>query len=155
MDIIAQPNENRVIELPNAEQIKKGLFKISGGKIRRKYASALEKYFAYGSIDDEQYRAGQRLYEDAYNGGVLSNLKAIDYSKMRTSTKEDMSWYVDDKRKKFSNAMFSKEIGRVQREILWHVVIFDEDIIKFDKNRHYAIGLLRETLNELVRHYKR
>lgn len=154
-----QPHDNKIIELPALEQIKKGLLVVRGGKYRSQYATKLEKYHAGGSISEDQYRAGDRLYQDAYHGGVLNQLKAIDYTKAKEGGRdfkdlEQMSWLRADKHKQFSDAMFCTEIGRVQRDILWWVCIFDCETSGFSDNRNFAIGLLRETLNELARYYK-
>jgi hypothetical protein len=153
-----QPNDNRVIELPAIEQIRKAMFTVVDGKYKKPYASLLEKYYVKGIISEAQYHAGTRLYTDAYYGGVLSQLKAIDYTKAKeigSTIKFDMSVNQADKHHNFSNAINNNEFGRIQKDILWHVCIFDMPLNQFSDNKMFASGLLRETLNELVRYYKK
>lgn len=153
-----QPYENKIIEIPNKQQMNKNEYVVREGKFRKKYATNLERYYAEGILSEDQYRAGDRLYQDAYHGGVLSQIKAIDYTAAKENPggikKMEMSWLRADKHKSFSDAMHSTEIGRLGRDILWHICIFDFNIKSFDENRHFASGLLRETLNELVRYYR-
>jgi hypothetical protein len=152
-----QPNENRVIELPNIEQIKKAMFVVVNNKYQKKYATNLERYYHTGIISEAQYYAGTRLYCDAYYGGVLSQMKAIDYTRAKeigSTNKYEMSSNQADKHHNFSNAINCKEIGRIQRDILWRICIYDESIQDFCEDKRFAAGLLRETLNELVRYYR-
>lgn len=153
-----QPNPNRIIELPALEQIKKGFFSVTERGYRKKYSTNLEKYFCKGSISLEQYNAGCRLYADAYHGGVLNSFRAMDYTKAKESGNlktGEMSWLAADKHKNFSNAINSPDLGRVQKNILWEICIWDFSLSDVAEEPKYAIGLLRESLNELVRHYRR
>lgn len=148
----------RVIELPTKEQRLKSPYVATEGKVRKKYATVLEEYYGKGYISLDQFNAGERLHADAYHGGVLSQLKAIDYTRAKEAAASvkalhEISEFKADKHHNFSNAMYNPEIGRVQREILYHICIFDMDASSFGQ-RHFAMGLLRETLNELIRYYR-
>jgi hypothetical protein len=152
-----QPIDNKMIELPAIEQIRKAMFVVTNGKYRKQYATLLERYFCTGIISKAQFHAGTRLYSDAYYGGVLSQIKALDYTKAKeigSTKKYEMSSNQAEKHHNFSNAINSKELGRIQKDILWHVCIFDEPLNKFSDNKMFASGLLRETLNELIHHYR-
>lgn len=131
------------------------------GKTRRKYDSALDKYFALMTIDERMYRAGKQLYEDAYIGGVLSTIKGLDTTKFMvagTGTSyryHEMGWLKADKHKSFSDAMFDKNLGQVGRDILWHTVIFDNDLYSFNKSTQVTKFIFREALDQLARHYEK
>lgn len=148
----------QVVELPPKEQLKKNEYIISSGKIRKKYASNLEKYLSLGTIDQNQYRAGLRLHQDAVMGGLMAEARGIDYTRFlmpRSAFKErEATEYATDRRKSYREAMYCKDIGRSQREILWHVAILDNDVNSFPGGRDYARVLLRETLTDLANHYK-
>jgi len=152
-----QPIDNKMIELPAIEQIRKAMFVVTNGKYRKKYTTVLEKYYCTGIISEAQFNAGTRLYINAYYGGVLSQIKSLDLTKAReigSTKKHEMSDNQADHHHNFSNAINSKELGRIQKDILWHVCICDEPLNKFSDNKMFASGLLRETLNELIHHYK-
>lgn len=151
----------RAIELPNKEQRAKSEYvKSSTGPVRRKYATVLEKYFGTGTLDKDQYQAGDRLYQEAYHGGVLSQIKAMDPT--RAQMPKDRSYFNSSQmpteqaylHKAWSDAFFNQRLGNIQRDVLWWVCICDNEITHFSKNRDYSAGLLRESLNELARYYK-
>lgn len=148
----------RIIELPTKEQRQKSIYIATEGKVRKKYATVLEEYYGKGYISEDQFRAGERLHSDAYHGGVLSQLKAIDYTRAKeaaASSKalEQISEFRADKHHNFSNAMYNTDIGRAGRDVLYNICIFDMSASDLGP-RHYVMGALRVTLNELVRYYR-
>lgn len=156
-----QPDKTRVFEAPTPEQMRKGhyVFSKSAGRFRLAYHSNLEKYYGSGSLDADQYRAGDRLYQDAYHGGVLSQIKGIDTTKAAMPRDEnartgemssDRAWT----HKSFSDAFFHELMTQEYQNILWWVCICDNTTSTFGKNRSHTIGLLREALNVLVHVYK-
>lgn len=153
----------RSYEKPNEFNQQHHQYEIQEGKARRASSSVLEKYQKSGTITAEQARAGQRLYQSAVIGGVLSGIKGQDYTSFtqvrQTGPRgpENMSDYRVEKLEEFRNAMYSREIGRVGREILWHVCIEDGELSNFDRDQKstlYARMLLKETLEDLITHYK-
>lgn len=141
------------IVLPTSEFANKIDLIIQNKKIRRKYSCNIDKYNRLGRISDDQYRAGLRLYADAIMGGVLANMKAIDYMR-QPSGGGDSSWQRAEKHKAFGDAMYKSDLGNLERQMLWHVVIFDNDVSSFHANRHFAAELLKETLATLAEYYK-
>lgn len=151
---------NRAFELPTKEHSQKEEFILSEGKVKKKYATNLEKYYYRGSLDIDQYNAGIRLNKDAILGGLFGpGLKGIDYSTFAvvstTGYREaELSDMQIDRRTSFSNAMHNKEFGRIQRDVLWHVCVMDNDITSFNPaSPHYSRVLLSETLHDLHRFY--
>lgn len=156
-EIMEQPKEGRAIELPNPKQLLEKMFIVKDGKFYR--PNVLEKCFDRGSISELQYRAGMIMFEDAYFGLILSGLKGMDptrASEPRTRNYKPTEMTYDQARshKNWSDAFYNERLGDIQRQILWHVVVNDKPISDAAKERHYALGLLRETLNDLVRYYQ-
>lgn len=155
------PQINRIIDGPTLEQQRRTeyVFSRSDGRFRLKYTSNLEKYYGMGSLDEEQFRAGDKLYQDAYYGGVLSQIKGIDLTRCaiprdKNAMPASMTSEQAYTHKSFSDAFFDQKINEEHRNILWWVCICDNTTSSYQRNRQVTIGLLREALNELARIYK-
>jgi hypothetical protein len=150
---------HKEIVFPTPEQRSKEQYVIKSGKIRKKYKTVIEKYHASGSLNDSQLSAAETLYCDARIGGVLSNMRSMDYTKLVTPVRGrpgEQSWKQAHHHRRFLDAMFSPNIGRMNREVLWHVVIMDCEISSFTRiSRSFAAIVLREALTDLAEHYRK
>lgn len=148
----------RYMELPPIEQMKE--FIVKEGRAERKNATVIDKYYVMGTINQEMYRAARKLYEDAYIGGVLSELKGIDPTRFLmpgggvSYRADEISWMKADKQRQFSQAMNYIDLKAENKDILWHVAIFDFTLYSFNKNTKYTKRLLCESLDILIKHYK-
>lgn len=152
---------NKVGDGPNLFQQKQAEYSFCKTEKRFKlvYTSKLEKMYASSSLNENQYRAGLRLYEEAYNGGVLSQIKAIDPTKCSSPRDKNSKYsggsnHQAECHQSFSNAFYSEDLTEEHRSILWWVCICDNGTASYQKNRSETIGLLRESLNRLSHHYK-
>lgn len=157
------PPSTRAHESPNLNNQEKHEYLQSEGRYRLKYNSNLEKYLDTNVINEDQFRAGMRLYQDAVKGGVLSGIKGQDYTSFMQprgsggKRADHISDYVAIKQQEFGNAMYSQELGRKDRQILWHICIEDGDLSSFDpaeRSTLYARKCLKEALQSLLHHYR-
>lgn len=147
---------------PTPEQLKKFAYVKTGKVTRRKDASNIEKYYRLKKIDEQQYHAAERLLADALRGGVLNPYgrstsdfcpDEVQLPKLRASG--DSAWIKCFKAKNFRDALYSRDIGRPSREILWQVVVMDMPISSTGGNHRIKGYLLREALKDLHRYYER
>jgi hypothetical protein len=152
-----QPNENRVIELPNKKQLNDQRFIVKDNKFYR--PNTLESCLDRGSIDHNQFTAGMIHFADAHFGLIFSGLKGIDTT--RAALPRIKGWKPSEMttdqayaHKNWSDAFYLEALGDEDRRVLLHIVILDHSTSSYSDNRAHTIGTLRIALNELARHYR-